>query len=58
MTVSELKAQIFAIARAFTQTVPAEALLCQPAGQTVQIPFPAALRAQTKLNLRQLLVPE
>lgn len=56
MTVSELKSQVFSITQALSRTVPAEEQLRLLAAQPANSPASAALRAQTELHLKQLMV--
>lgn len=55
LTVSELKSQVFAISRAFSQTVPTEELLRQLSQLEPKASQTVALRAEIELHLRKLL---
>lgn len=55
LTVSELKSQVFAISRAFNQTIPTEESLRQLSQLEPKASQTVALRAEIELHLRKLL---
>lgn len=55
LTVSQLKSQVFAIRRAFSQTVPMEEALRQLSQLEPKASNAMALQAETELHLKKLL---